>query len=533
MHSDRKIRFPSRGPPHTLTGMTKHRTTPALTTRLWQGVRTRQTLAAADADAAARMVTLPAAWETQAASGLAALAPGQGAVRLAEAADAWIRPIAERARQAGLAEDCADRLHHLLLTRRGAPTLPVWQSVPAPCPGFVLNLVAFHDPVHGFDVTAFAEAAELAAVALTLAAPAAQALAIGMADLAGLLALLGLAYDSDAARDVAAALAALLRARAELGSAAMAARFGVVAPPVRARAAPAATAVAGLADAARLAQAKAATAARRHVTTTAIMAPGPADALLGVETGGIAPAFSPLDDAGALTRTAQSWLVSRGLSAAAALAAMIAGQDVFAAADAAAHIAMHDAVAAHLQAMPARPTLMTPSLMTKGQQEVTRPGHRELPARRAGYTQKVSVGGHKMVLGTSEYADGKLGEITIALPKESPSLRGLMDNFAVAVSLGLQHGVPLDTFVEAFAATRFGAAGVVEGDPAVTRASSLLDYAFRHLAVNYLGRTDVANTEDEDVDAQAGAEPAPLLPLDLPREDGPRPRRRALRLVAR
>lgn len=511
--------------------MTKLRTTQPLTTRLWQGVRTRQTMAAADPDAAARMVTLPVAWEPQAAEALAALAPGHSAVRLVDAADAWIRPIVERARQAGLADDLADRLHHLLLTRRGAPSLPLWQGLPTPCPGFVLNLVAFHDPAHGFDVAAFAEAAEIAAIALTLAAPAAQALAIGMADLAGLLALLGLDYASDAARAVAAALAALLRAHADLGSAAMAERFGAIAPPGATLVGPAATAIAGLADAVRHAQARAATAPRRHVTTTAIMAPGPAEALLGVETGGIAPAFSPLDDAGGLTRTAQAWLVSRGLTAQAALAALIAGQDVLATPGVADHIAMHDAVAAHIQMMPARPTLATAALMAPA--EIARPGHRELPARRAGYTQKVSVGGHKMVLSTSEYADGKLGEITIALPKESPSLRGLMDNFGVAVSLGLQHGVPLDAFVEAFTATRFGAAGTVEGDPAVARASSLLDYAFRHLAVNYLGRTDVATTEDEDVDAQASAEPAPLLPLDLPREDGPRPRRRALRLVAR
>ena len=100
-------------------------------------------------------------------------------------------------------------------------------------------------------------------------------------------------------------------------------------------------------------------------------------------------------------------------------------------------------------------------------------------------------GGHKLYLRTGEYADGQLGEIFLALHKEGAAFRGLMDNFAVAVSLGLQHGVPLESFVEAFTFTRFGPAGAVEGDPAVRTATSLLDYAFRHLAANYLGRRDI------------------------------------------
>jgi hypothetical protein len=110
-----------------------------------------------------------------------------------------------------------------------------------------------------------------------------------------------------------------------------------------------------------------------------------------------------------------------------------------------------------------------------------------------------------------------------------------MDSFAIAVSLGLQHGVPPAAFVEAFTFTRFGPAGAVEGDPAVARATSLLDYVFRNIAANYLGRTDIAPAEEEADDTLgAGAsERAPLLPLDLPPSDAPRLRRRALRLVAK
>ncbi len=99
------------------------------------------------------------------------------------------------------------------------------------------------------------------------------------------------------------------------------------------------------------------------------------------------------------------------------------------------------------------------------------PQRRELPSRRSGYTQKASVGGHKLFLRTGEYDDGMLGEIFIALQKEGAAFRGLMDNFAHAVSIGLQHGVPLERFVETFTFTRFGPAGAVEGDPAVHAAT--------------------------------------------------------------
>jgi hypothetical protein len=191
---------------------------------------------------------------------------------------------------------------------------------------------------------------------------------------------------------------------------------------------------------------------------------------------------------------------------------------------AAAHAAMHDAVAPYVEAMPARP---------EPQRRTTHAARRhELPPRRAGYTQKAAVGGHRLYLRTGEYEDGTLGELFIALQKEGAAFRGLMDSFAVAVSLGLQHGVPLEAFVEAFTFTRFGPAGAVEGDPAVTSATSLLDYAFRHLAANYLGRRDIPEAEPEEADTvgNGSRDHAPLLPLDLPVES-PRARRRKFRVV--
>lgn len=497
----------------------------------WRGVRMRRTLAAADPDSAPRQVALPAAWEQRAAEALASLATGEGSVSVSAAAEAWVRPVAERARRAGLQEDrsqdtLGEALHALLASRRGTAGETVWQGLTTPRPGFALNLPSFHDVEHGFDHAGFAAAAGLAVTALTLAVPAATRLAVGMHDLAGLLSRLGLAYDSAAARDIAASLAALLQASAALASAEMAERFGTQAETRPAPAAPATTVLPGLAEAARAAQARAtARPSRRHEVVCALAAPDLAAALLGVETGGIAPAFSPLDDTGALTTTARSWLAARGMTAEAALAALLGGQSPFAAASPQAHAAMHDAVVPFMDEAVARPV----------QAGLPAPGtRRELPARRTGYTQKAAVGGHKVFLRTGEYADGKLGEIFIGLHKEGPAFRGLMDNFAVAVSLGLQHGVPLEAFVEAFTFTRFGPAGAVEGDAAVGRATSLLDYAFRNLAVNYLNRTDIAEPEEEDSDTigDGPRDRAPLLP-GLLREDGPRPRRRALRLVAK
>jgi hypothetical protein len=496
------------------------------TVRTWQGVRTRRTTVGADPDAPPRLVTVPAAWDEAAAAALAGLVPGEGSVTLAAAADAWIRPVAQRGLRAGLDAPLSERLHRLLLLRRGAPTEALWGGHGADVPGFVLNLAAFHDPAVGFDAPAFAEAVETAVIALALAVPAAPRLAVGVADLAGMVAALGIEYGSEASLAVARAIAAILRGRAEAASGAPARLFDTLVPvsldwPVP----PATTAVPGLAEAARAArQAAAAAGGLRHVALTAIREPGPAEALLGVETGGIAPPFSPLAAAGGLTRTARAWLAAQGVTAERALADALAGTDPIPTPAPAAHAAMHDAVAPYVEAMPARP------------QPERRTAHtarrHELPGRRAGYTQKAAVGGHRLYLRTGEYDDGTLGELFIALQKEGAAFRGLMDSFAVAVSLGLQHGVPLEAFVEAFTFTRFGPAGAVEGDPAVTRATSLLDYVFRHLASNYLGRRDIPEAEQEEADSvgNGSRDHTPLLPLDLP-ADSPRARRRRFRVV--
>jgi hypothetical protein len=461
----------------------------------WHGVRTREIAARPDPDAEQRHVIIPAAWEDRAGDALAALVPGQGVVALEDAAQGWIGPVMDRANRAGVADlldfDLAATLHELVIERKAAPQDPVWRGHGFKAPGYVLNLPAFFVPGEGFDITGFIAAAEHGTLAMTLLSPEATTLAIGMTDLAGLLAAQGMDYNSEPARKCAAHLASNLRAATERVSGLLAEKIGA-----------------------------------RHSITTAIAPPSMVEALLGVETSGIAPEFSPLSDTGALSRTARATLAARGMSAESALAATLAGKTVFSQPGSTAHAAMHDAVAAHIQLLPARPMA-----------ETAIPARRSLPTRRTGYTQKASIGGHKLFLRTGEYSDGKLGEIFIGLHKEGPAFRGLMDNFAIAISLGLQNGVKLEDFVEAFTFTRFGPAGAVEGDPAVGRATSLLDYVFRNLAANYLGQIELADAEIEDEagDTMGDGERdrSPLLPLDLPAGDGPRIRRRELRLVAK
>jgi ribonucleoside-diphosphate reductase alpha chain len=126
-------------------------------------------------------------------------------------------------------------------------------------------------------------------------------------------------------------------------------------------------------------------------------------------------------------------------------------------------------------------------------------GRHKLPDRRAGYTQKAVVGGHKVYLRTGEYEDGTLGEIFLDMHKEGAAFRSLMNCFAIAISLGLQHGVPLDEFVDAFVFTRFEPNGMVKGNDRIKMATSMIDYVFRELAITYLGRTDLSHVPDEDL----------------------------------
>lgn len=502
---------------------------------LWDQVGLWRLRAAADPDSAPRPIALPVAWDESAAEALAALAPGSGPVVFPKLAEAWIARLALRGRELRLLEDAAaqdrfaEALRALLLSRRGAPGASVWRGEARGTARFVLNLPAFLDAEGGFDAPAYAAAVALALRALEIATEAkATRLSLGFADLAGLLAGLGLRYASPEARAVGAAIAALTRGAAEAESGRIGAILGAREPlALFAPIAPGATVVPGLAEAARAALHDAAgSLGLRHQALVVLSPPDAVEQLLGAETGGLAPAPAPvklvLDTSGWVTEVPSRAALRCGRAAAPMLLAPVADAD---------WVAMAQAIAPFLHAAPpmpvaeAAPARLAPALPERPPAQ---------PLRPMGSVWRASVGGHRVVLRTMEDEQGKLVEVTIALTKESAAYRSLMDAMLQAVSIGLAGGVPLDSYIEAYAYTRFGPAGVVEGDPAIRRATSVLDWAFRRLALDYLGRRDLPDPSEEDCAPDAtghAAEHLPLLPMDLPATPAPRARRRQLKLV--
>ena len=149
-----------------------------------------------------------------------------------------------------------------------------------------------------------------------------------------------------------------------------------------------------------------------------------------------------------------------------------------------------------------------------------RPGKRfGMPDRRKGYIQKATIGNHKVYLHTGEYEDGKIGEIFIDTSKEGELVKALMNNFAIAVSLGLQYGVPLDEFINAYVGTKFEPSGKVHGNDRILSASSILDYIFRELAISYQNREDLAHTpaiggnDNSSIDEQNSEDQNQLLKI--------------------
>jgi len=158
------------------------------------------------------------------------------------------------------------------------------------------------------------------------------------------------------------------------------------------------------------------------------------------------------------------------------------------------------------QPQAARTTVITERVVEKVIERIRAHERERLPHRRKGYTQKAIVGGHKVYLRTGEYEDGRAGEIFIDMHKEGAAFRSLMNNFAIAISIGLQYGVPLEEFVDAFTFTRFEPAGLVIGNDSIKNATSVLDYIFRELAVSYLGRDDLAHVPPIHDDDLGGGE---------------------------
>jgi len=488
---------------------------------LWEGLRLARHKLSADPDAAPRPVAIPAGWEEEAGQALAALVPGDGPASLPRAAEAWIGRAMTRGQKAGLfdargAIHLAEGLRAMLLARRGAPGAEVWRGQSQEA-RYVLNLPAFLEPDGGFDLEGYQEAVALGVRFLdALSGGKATRLRLGFADLAGLLAALGLSYASEEARAVAAGISALTRGAADGESTRIAARLGAREPVALLWPAPPdATAIPGLAVAAQFAlDLAAASPGLRHQQILALDAADAAEALLGAETAGIFPA------AGA-TRVVETDTGAVELPTRAAMAAARLDPDrvgaILAPVSESARRALTDAVMPFLHVAPPAPV----AVAGPPRPHVERPAARGLLAhpRAAGGTFHAVVGGHRIAMRTAEDADGRLREIAFTLAKEGSAYRSLMDAFAQAVSIGLQRGAPLDAFADAFAYTRFGPAGQVDGDPAITRATSVLDWAFRRLALEYLGREDLPQPTEADCAPDALSTPAqqaPLLPLDLP-----------------
>jgi len=504
---------------------------------IWSGMALRRMRAAADPDAPSRAVALPASWEDEAGMALAALAPGQGGTSLPGLAEAWIaRLLARGLRLSLLREDeqapLAESLRALLAARRGAPGASVWRNDSKPEPRFVLNLPAFLDDAGGFDIAAYTTAIGTGIRALDiLTGGKAHVLRLGYADLAGLLAGLGLAYDSSQARDAAACITALTRGAAESASAVLAERFGAresaclfwPAPP-------AACAVPGLAAAARRALEDAGRSfGLRHAGLLALTPPDAAEALLGAETGGLAPAQGPTRFAHAADGT-----VSEQPTRAARRAAALHGDaaSLLAPAPQSARTAMEAAVRPYLHAATPAPAAVP---------QPARPLAPPRPATARGQVWRVTLAGHRVTLTTTEHAGGGLAAIGLAMARDGIAFRGLMDSFLSVVNLGLARGMPLSDYVAAVAYSSGGPAGTVEGDPDIRRATSVLDWAFRRIAISYLDGAEARHLwpdpSEEDVAAEAAPatpaqrEAAPQLPLDLPARPSPAARRGGLRLV--
>jgi hypothetical protein len=505
---------------------------PSLTGTLFDGMPLWRLRAAPEPEAPPRAVALPTDWGEEEAAALAALAPGSGPVVLPRLAESWIAPLAARGRKLGVLAEVAEEdafaeaLRALLLDRRGTPGAAIWRGEAKGPARFVLNLPAFLEPEGGFDAPAYAAAVALGVRALDIWTGAKAArLSVGFADLAGLIAGLGLRYDSAEGRAVGAAVAAVTRGAAEAESGRLADRLGAREPVcLLAPAPPGETPVPGLAAAARAAlDAAAGCAGLRHIGLVALTAPDAAERLLGAESGGLAPPNGAtrlaLDRGGWVAEVPTRAALRVGREQAAALLAPVPH---------AAWAAMAMAVSPFLHAAPP-----VPAAEAAAPRAALPLPARTAPARPTGAVWRATVGGHKVVLRTTEDAAGRPVEVALTLSKEGAAYRSLMDAMMGSVSIGLAAGVPLDLYVEAYAYTRFGPAGVVEGDPAIRRATSVLDWTFRRLALDYLNRRDPADPaeEPEAENDMAGHAAAQLSLLDLPEAPSPRARRRQLRLV--
>lgn len=497
---------------------------------LWEGVGLRRTRAAADPDSPLRPVALPLSWEEEAAAALAALDPGTGPIALPRAAEGWIRRLTAKGRKLGMlasaeeADSLAEALRALLIARRGAPGAETWAGRESRAePRFVLNLPAFLDGAGGFDAEAYARAAAIGVQALDiLTGGRALHLRLGFADLAGVIAAYGVPYDSAEARDIGAAIAALTRGAGEAESGHLAARHGAREPVALLwPAPPGSTVIPGLAEAARAAlDAAACSRGLRHKGVVALAPADEVEALLGAESAGLAPAAGhtrfAYDAAGNVVEV-PTQAAQRAGARAALLLAPVAPT---------ARDAMAQAVMPFLDAPPPQaPAIPAPARAPLPRAAL--PRHEPADAE----AWRVTIAGHRVVLCVTEDDRGQPREIFVSLPREASAFRAAVEGIAQAVSIGLAQGVPLAQYVEAFAYSRIGPGGAVQGDAAIRNAQSVVDWVFRRLAMDYLKRTDLPDPAEAAEPAPRRTGELPLLPMELPAVPSPR-RKRGMRAAA-
>lgn len=440
-----------------------------------------------------RTVTLPSSWSDDAARALAELTPPHdGPVRLAAEAARWVDMIDATPRliqTEAEAPSVGRSLSCLLLMRHMAPNMALWQRQPDAQPGFVLRLSAFVQE-RIFAAEQFVACLELACESLRrlhasrshersgnlplFGEDSGQAEEtagiIQLTDLDVMLAALGMDYDSDEARQFATAITALARIVTITGT-------GKPFPSVKVPLFPAleqiCSAIVGSASGESL----------YSPVMLGFSSPGPVDVLLGVEACGLAPVFSPVDEEGQLRLSTLNRLACRNLTSERALALALSGIPPLPQPEPQAHTNMQESLADFVDYLPPRPEPEIEEAVIRLERGI----RRLLPTRQGGFTQRTSIGGHRLFMQTSEFEDGTLGALNLTPSRETPMARGLMECLAQAVSIGLQFGAPLEAYVKQFAYTHFGPCGTVEGDQQTAYATSMLDYAFRTLSEAYLG----------------------------------------------
>lgn len=484
-------------------------------------------------------VTLPITWDDVSARAMLDLSLSQGPLTFDDAIMPWLTMIQANIRgDENLGVERSREFLDLLLQRQVAPTAGLWQGQHDRQGGFIVNVASFCG--HGvFDGPGYVAALrrvcdtlrEIHAHAGTQlngelplfdtpeeadisAAPPEDALlprragTLLLTNIDAALAALGFDYDSDAGRDAACYMAWLTTSVARQNA-------GPVPLP------PASCPIAGLAAIGEQIRDEIDHAddslPSQPLIETGFSAPGPIDCILGVDACGFTPIFSPLNENGALRASTLARLAYKGFTPETALAAAFAGQTPFTQPDISAHLAMHRAVAGFVDRMPARPD---PTLVLSPQSRLERGQRRLLPHRLNGVSMRVSIGGQRLYLRTGEFDDGSLGEVTINAARGNSMVKGLIDSFNQAVSIGLQYGVPLDVYVDQFAYARYGIGGTVEGDAAANHASSITDYVFRSLSETYLGVKLPDISPESEHDPMSSADP--FLPFEADAEAGDR-----------